>query len=168
MTPIIPHAKKVIVHDGRFAEFPDKGVRSMDGVEEWCENYGNVDYHPSCCEWESQMEKRNVMWNFVPLDNWILVLDADEMLAQPRSLDTLHTPKGRLYGNATEYAMHRLKDPTVDPRFHQMDHGRLILNDGHFEYGRNHYEMMRDGKVYKPDFHSGLAFTHYYAHSKNR
>ena len=64
MTPIIPHAKKVIVHDGRFAEFPDKGVRSMDGVEEWCENYGNVDYHPSCCEWESQMEKRNVMWNF--------------------------------------------------------------------------------------------------------
>lgn len=164
ITPVIPYATKIIVHDGRFAEFPDTGVRSDDGIEEWCENYSNVDYHPSCCEYETQMDKRNIMWNLVPLNKWILIVDADVSVVQPQSLNTLKIPEGKLYGNVTVYSLIRLKDPLKEPKYHQEDHGRLIYNDGRFEYGRNHYEILRDGERYHPDFHSGLAYMHYYAH----
>lgn len=170
---VVPYVKGVLVHDGRFAEFPDTGVESEDGVRDWLMEmqFDNVEYVFHDAPYPTQMAKRDVMWEAVPKNNWILVLDPDEMLLEAgwRLKNYCYSPtRHGLVGGVTE--MCKMKPLTVDVMLSNdllpVMHWRLVYNDGRFSYGHNHFQLLRDGKSYIGnkgevwDWDTGLKFLH--------
>lgn len=148
-----PCIKEIVVHDGRYKEFPDEGYMSKDGVKEYCKKIEKVTHWEGNIIYKTQMEKREWMFTFIPTGNWILAVDADEVMMNVGILQNLHIRDK--VGLVTEF--YTMPD---DNRMHQRKHWRLVYNDGCFSFGQNHFQLLRNGKPYETTWDTGLMFIH--------
>lgn len=158
---VSPHVTKVIVHDGRFSEFPGVHVYSNDGVIAYCAQFNNVEYVSSHYPYETQMVKRNWMFRLVPKGEWIMVLDADEAVVKPRLLRSFSPPTDAHVGAALIIE----KMPDIAKEMAKFGytgddlkiwHRRFFKNEG-LSYGDAHYKVLKDGEPFVGSGHMGFA-----------
>lgn len=148
-----PYAKQVFVHDGRYKEFPECGMHSIDGVRELCDEHENVTYVPPTKVYRTQMEKRNEMFLLTPEGEWLLVVDADEVMFGMKALKDVIPPSGYTVGKTLEYT-------ELAGMMFGLWHERLIKNVSGTSYCQNHYTLMNDNKVITDDWRTELSFMH--------
>lgn len=148
---LLPHIENIFVHDGRFEGFPDEGMYSNDGVKEECEKHPNVHYIRGDRIYETQVEKRNMMFQFMPAEEWILVIDADEVLFNAGRIQ--EPPKGFITGKALELT-------EIGGMMFGLWHYRLMKNVPKLSYEQNHFSLTYKGKAVTEDYRSEVTFMH--------
>ena len=148
---VVKGVKNVFVHDGRWEQFPDEGMYSNDGVKELCWQYPNVHYIRGDRVYETQIDKRNMMFQFCPAEEWILVMDTDEVFFNVGKI--AEPPEGYLTGKVCEYT-------EIAGMMFGLWHVRLVKNVPKLRYELNHFSLTHDGNPIAEDYRSEISFMH--------
>ncbi len=152
---------EIIAVDGRYKEFPEKGNNStqkeLELVIKYVDVWGGLKL--SKIEgWDSQIEKRNASIKPVPVGDYFLVIDADEVLASP-------IDKSLLTGDSYSVQMFEPKPGTESSVenvfkncFKQYPSNRIYKKYDDMEYRNRHCAIYRTSLIKDPsDVHSGLV-----------
>ena len=151
--PMVLDANNIFVHDGRSAEFPDDGMYSEDGVKELCSQHMNVHYIRGDRIYRTQMDKRNVMFEFCPANEWILVVDTDELMLGMNYIYELMPPAYSATGTVMEYT-------EIAGMMFGLKHVRMVKNVPKMRYEKNHYGLTYNGEPIDKHWDSHLSFMH--------
>jgi len=147
----------LIAVDGRYEEFPDKEDKSSNEEIRAMLKYCSF-VHGRKGVWANQMEKRNASIRPVPPGDYFLIIDADEVLANP-------IDKSKLIEDAYSVAMFEPKPNTESSVYNvfktcykQYPSNRIFKKYSDMEYRNRHCALYRTSLIKNPsDVHSGLV-----------